>query len=92
VWPATITQPCIVQLLRTCFRYASRQHWDAIAKARFGEFPRGLRPLRDHYPVVGQRLGRFRATVPRVQDTLVAGPVHLFGVSRIRLVVLGWLG
>ncbi|AHH97905.1 hypothetical protein KALB_4543 [Kutzneria albida DSM 43870] len=33
VWPATITQTCIVHLLRTSFRYAGRQHWDAIAKA-----------------------------------------------------------
>ena len=53
VWPATITQTCIVHLLRNSFRYAGRQHWDAIAKAlrpvytapteaaakeRFGEF------------------------------------------------------
>jgi putative transposase len=33
VWPATITQTCIVHLLRNSFRYAGRQHWDAIAKA-----------------------------------------------------------
>ncbi|MFC0105659.1 IS256 family transposase [Kibdelosporangium aridum] len=53
VWPKTITQTCIVHLLRNSFRYAGRQHWDAIAKAlkpvytapteaaakeRFGEF------------------------------------------------------
>src|SRR5689334_847029 len=53
VWPQTITQTCIVHLLRNSFRYAGRQHWDAIAKAlrpvytapteaaakeRFGEF------------------------------------------------------
>src|SRR3569833_550112 len=33
VWPAAITQSCIVHLLRNSFRYAGRQHWDAIAKA-----------------------------------------------------------
>lgn len=53
VWSQTITQTCIVHLLRNSFRYAGRQHWDAIAKAlkpvytaateaaareRFGEF------------------------------------------------------
>jgi putative transposase len=53
VWPATITQTCVVHLLRNSFRYAGRQHYDAIAKAlrpvytapteaaateRFGEF------------------------------------------------------
>jgi transposase-like protein len=33
VWPATITQTCVVQPLRSSFRYAGRQHWDALAKA-----------------------------------------------------------
>jgi len=33
VWPRTITQTCVVHLLRNSFRYAGRQHWDAIAKA-----------------------------------------------------------
>jgi putative transposase len=33
VWPATITQTCVIHLLRNSFRYAGRQHWDAIAKA-----------------------------------------------------------
>ena len=33
VWPKTITQTCIVHLLRNSFSYAGRQHWDAIAKA-----------------------------------------------------------
>jgi putative transposase len=32
-WPATITQTCVVHLLRNSFRYAGRQHFDAIAKA-----------------------------------------------------------
>ena len=32
-WPQTITQTCVVHLLRNSFRYAGRQHWDAIAKA-----------------------------------------------------------
>jgi putative transposase len=33
VWPAAITQTCIVHLLRNSFRYASRKDWAAIAKA-----------------------------------------------------------
>jgi transposase-like protein len=32
-WPQTITQTCVVHLLRNSFRYAGRQHYDAIAKA-----------------------------------------------------------
>ncbi len=32
-WPQTITQTCVVHLLRNSFRYAGRQHFDAIAKA-----------------------------------------------------------
>jgi transposase-like protein len=33
VWSRTIVQTCVVHLLRASFRYASRAHWDAIAKA-----------------------------------------------------------
>lgn len=33
VWPRTITQTCVVHLLRNSFRYAGRQHWQEIAKA-----------------------------------------------------------
>ena len=33
VWPAAVTQTCVIHLLRNSFRYAGRQHWDAIAKA-----------------------------------------------------------
>jgi putative transposase len=33
VWPAAITQTCVVHLLRNSFRYAGRQHWAEIAKA-----------------------------------------------------------
>ncbi len=32
VWPQTIVQTCVVQLLRNSFRYAARQDWDKIAK------------------------------------------------------------
>jgi putative transposase len=32
-WPATITQTCVVHLLRNSFRYAGRQHFDQVAKA-----------------------------------------------------------
>jgi transposase-like protein len=33
VWPQTITQTCVVHLLRNSFRYAGRQHYEAVAKA-----------------------------------------------------------
>lgn len=33
VWPKAITQTCVVHLLRNSFRYAARQHWDALAKS-----------------------------------------------------------
>jgi len=33
VWPQAVTQTCLVHLLRASFRYAARQHWDAIARA-----------------------------------------------------------
>jgi putative transposase len=33
VWPAAVTQTCVVHLLRASFRYAARQDWDAMAKA-----------------------------------------------------------
>jgi len=32
-WPRAVTQTCVVHLLRNSFRYAGRQHYDAIAKA-----------------------------------------------------------
>jgi transposase-like protein len=32
VWPAAVTQTCIVHLLRNSFRYASRRDWAAIAR------------------------------------------------------------
>jgi transposase-like protein len=35
--PPEVEQACVVHLLRNSFRYAGRQHWDAIAK--------GLRPV-----------------------------------------------
>lgn len=31
-WPQTITQTCVVHLLRNSFRYASKKDWGAIAK------------------------------------------------------------
>jgi transposase-like protein len=33
VWPRTVVQTCVIHLLRASFRYASRAHWDAIARA-----------------------------------------------------------
>ena len=32
VWPKAITQTCIVHLLRSSFRYASRRAWAQLAK------------------------------------------------------------
>ena len=32
VWPQTITQTCVVHLLRNSFRYASKKDWSAIAR------------------------------------------------------------
>jgi putative transposase len=32
VWPAAITQTCVVHLLRASFRYASKRDWSAIAR------------------------------------------------------------
>ena len=33
VWPLAVVQTCVIHLLRASFRYAGRQHFDAIAKA-----------------------------------------------------------
>ena len=84
VWPQTITQTCVVHLLRNSFRYAGRQHCDAIAKAlrpvytapteaaameRFLEFCETWGdPLPGDRAVVGERLGRVRA-VPRASTS-----------------------
>jgi putative transposase len=32
-WPQAVVQTCVIHLLRNSFRYAGRQHYDAIAKA-----------------------------------------------------------
>src|SRR5689334_8461809 len=32
-WPLAVVQTCVIHLLRNSFRYAGRQHYDAIAKA-----------------------------------------------------------
>jgi putative transposase len=57
VWPQTVTQTCVVHLLRNSFRYAGRQHWDALAKA--------LRPI-----YTAAHRGRRAGTVLRVQRRL----------------------
>jgi hypothetical protein len=46
VWSQTITQTCIVHLLRNSFRYAGRQHWDASPKRSSRSTPRPPRPPR----------------------------------------------
>jgi putative transposase len=33
VWPRTIVQTCVIHLLRSSFKYASRKDWPAMAKA-----------------------------------------------------------
>ena len=32
VWPQAITQTCVIHLLRSSFRYASKKDWAAIAE------------------------------------------------------------
>ncbi|PZF82548.1 IS256 family transposase [Micromonospora deserti] len=64
VWPEAVVQTCVIHLLRASFRYAGRQHWDAIAKAlrpvytaptesaaraRFAEF---VEAWGDRYPAI----------------------------------------
>ena len=82
VWPQAITQTCIVHLLRNSFRYAGRQHWDAIAKAlkpvytaatesaameRFLEFAEVWgEQVSGDRAVVGERVGGVRA-VPELR-------------------------
>ena len=77
VWPRAVVQTCVVHLLRNSFRYAGRQHWDAIAKAlrpvytapteaaaqeRFGEFAEAWgEQVPGDRAAVGERLGRVRA-------------------------------
>jgi transposase-like protein len=51
VWPQAIVQTCIVHLLRSSFRYASRKDWPAIAR----DLKTGL-----HRPDGGRRLGPAR--------------------------------
>src|SRR5690606_2700992 len=31
-WPLAIVQTCVLHLIRNTFRYAARQHWDALAR------------------------------------------------------------
>jgi transposase-like protein len=45
VWPAAIVQTCVIHLLRNSFRYAARQHWDALAKALKPIYTAPPRPL-----------------------------------------------
>ena len=91
VWPQTITQTCVVHLLRNSFRYAGRQHYDAIAKAlrpiytapteaaamkRFLEFAEVLgRALPGDRAVVGERVGGVRA-VPELRRRDPEDRVH----------------
>ena len=77
VWPQTITQTCIVHLLRNSFRYASKKDWSAIAKDLKPVYTAGVgvrragpvrgvqrevgEALPGDHPAVDQRLGRVRA-------------------------------
>ena len=83
VWPAAITQACIVHLLRNSFRYASKKDWAAIAQGPQAGLHRALgsgrvggvrglhrdlgAPLPGDHQTVGQRLGGVRA-VPAVRQ------------------------
>jgi transposase-like protein len=44
VWPATITQTCVVHLLRNSFRYAGRQHYEATTRPSPGRCARSTPP------------------------------------------------
>jgi transposase-like protein len=48
-WPQAIVQTCVLHLIRNTFRYAARQHWDAMA--------RQLRPV---YTAVNETEARAR--------------------------------
>jgi putative transposase len=32
VWPQALVQACVLQLIRNTFGYASRNHWETMAK------------------------------------------------------------
>jgi putative transposase len=48
-WPLAVVQTCVLHLIRNTFRYAARQHWDALA--------RDLRPV---YTAVNEQAARER--------------------------------
>jgi putative transposase len=54
-WPAAIVQTCVLHLIRNTFRFAGRQHWDAMA--------RDLRPVyaAPTEPAARERLDAFYA-------------------------------
>jgi putative transposase len=48
-WPLAVVQTCVLHLIRNSFRYAARQHWDALA--------RDLRPI---YTAVNEQAAKER--------------------------------
>lgn len=56
VWEFTQVQTCVIHLIRTTFRYAARQDWDAVAK--------DLRPI----STAVSRSGSGRARLRRMTD------------------------
>lgn len=90
-WEHTVVQQCIVHLIRNSFRYAGRQHRDAIvkslkpvytapseqaAKDRFTRVRRRVgRAVSGDRAVVGERLGGGRS-IPRVRRRDPAGDLR----------------
>lgn len=66
VWPQAVVQTCLIHLIRNTFRYAGRQHWQAIAKdlkpvytapseaAALDEFARFAGVWEQKYPAIVQ--------------------------------------
>lgn len=65
VWPRAVVQTCVVHLLRASFRYAARQHWDAVAKALKPVYtaPTEAAALERFYAFADQWGGRYPAIV-----------------------------
>ncbi|APE12717.1 hypothetical protein BO226_25565 (plasmid) [Rhodococcus sp. 2G] len=103
-WERTVVQQCIVHLIRNSFRYAGRQHRDAIvkslkpvytapseqaAKDRFTRVRRRVgRAVAGDRAVVGEGLGGVRS-VPRVRRRDPAGDLRGRSRSSRSMLVIG---
>lgn len=100
-WEHTVVQQCIVHLIRNSFRYAGRQHGDAIVKAlrpvyaapseqaakeRFGEF---ADQWGERYPAIVRLWGELRGRVAAALKCLylVTRSLDLTGGGRARWVI-----